>query len=149
MLTAANAVITLSQTTLFPTPQQMVGFAADDVTDMEQVKILDHVMGVDGILSFGFVYVPRMQNITLQADSESNGFFDTIMSQQQGAQTAYPLSGVVRLPGLINPQGQPINIQWNCINGALEDYNPMPAVRRLVQQRRYRIVWQLVTPSVG
>lgn len=149
MLTAANAVITLTQPTLFPAPQQLQGFAADDVTDMEQAKIADHVMGVDGVMSFGFVFVPRMQNITLQGDSASNGFFDAIMVAQQGALTVYPLSGVIRLPGLINPQGQVINTQWNCINGVLEDYNPMPAVRRLIQQRRYRIVWQTVSPSAG
>jgi hypothetical protein len=138
MLTAANAIISLSQATLFPTPQQLQGFAADDVTDMEQAKILDHVMGVDGILSFGFVQVERMQNITLQGDSVSNGFFDTIMLQQLAAETAYPLSGVIILPA--------INLMFNCVNGALETYNPMPQVRRLIQPRRYRLVWNKVLP---
>lgn len=141
MLTAANAVITLSQPTLFPTPQQLQGFAADEVTDMEQAKILDHVMGVDGVLSFGFVFVERMQNITLQADSAANGFFDTIMMQQIAAQTAYPLNGVIKLPA--------INLLFNCTNGALENYNPMPPVRRLLQPRRYRLVWAQVIPSLA
>jgi len=139
MLTAANAVITLSQSTIFPAPQQLQGFAADDVTDMEQAKILDHVMGVDGVLSFGFVYVERMQNITLQGDSASNAFFDVIMRQQIAAQTAYLLTGIILLPA--------INLQFNCTNGGLETYNPMPAVRKLIQPRKYRVVWGQVIPA--
>lgn len=138
MLTAANAVLTLSQPTLFTTPQQLQGFAADDVTGMEQAKILDHVMGVDGFLSFGFVYVERMQDITLQGDSVSNAVFDKIMLQQNAAQTAYPLSMVIKLPA--------INLMFSCTNGGLETYNPMPGVRRIIQPRRYRIVWERVAP---
>ena len=136
MITAANAVITLSQATLFPVPQQLQGFAADDVTDMDNAKVLEHVMGVDGVLSFGFVFVERMQNITLQADSASNSFFDIINASQEAAQTAYPLTGVIILPA--------IGLMFSCVNGGLDTYNPMPAVRRIIQPRKYRIVWNSV-----
>lgn len=136
MLTAANAIITISQATLFPNPQQLQGFAADEVTDMEAAKVLEHVMGVDGILSFGFVFVERMQNITLQADSASNAVFDTINQYQEAGETAYPLTGVVILPA--------IGLMFNCINGGLDTYNPMPQVRRIIQPRKYRIVWNKV-----
>jgi hypothetical protein len=136
MLTAANAVITFSQATLFPVPQQLQGFAADDVTDMDNAKVLEHVMGVDGVLSFGFVYVERMQNITLQADSASNSFFDIINASQEAAQTAYPLTGVIILPA--------IGLMFSCINGGLDTYNPMPPVRKIIQPRKFRIVWNKV-----
>jgi hypothetical protein len=136
MLTAANAIITLSQATLFPTPQQLQGFAADEVTDMDNAKVLEHVMGVDGKLSFGFVFVERMQNITLQADSASNSFFDTINQYQEAGETAYPLTGVIILPA--------IGLMFNCTNGGLDTYNPMPPVRKIIQPRKYRLVWNRV-----
>jgi hypothetical protein len=139
MLTAANAVITLSQAILFPTPQQLQGFSADDVTDIEPARVLEHLMGVDGVLSFGFVWVERMQEITLQGDSASNDFFDTVITQQEAAETIYPLDGLVILPA--------IGLQFNLINGGLETYKPMPQVQKIIRPRRYRIVWNRVIPA--
>src|SRR5205085_721504 len=83
--TAADAVITLSQPILFPVPQRLQGFSADDVTDIEPAKVLEHAMGVDGVLSFGFVWAERMQTIRLQADSASNSFFDVVNASQEAA----------------------------------------------------------------
>jgi hypothetical protein len=135
-LTSANAVITLSQATLFPVPQQLQNFSADDVTDIEAVRILEHQMGVDGVLSFGFVWVERMQEITLKGDSDSNRFFDTINTFQEAAQEAYPLNGTIILPSA--------GMMFNLVNGGLETYKPIPAVRKTLQPRRYRIVWNRV-----
>ena len=141
MLTSANAVIRLSQPILFPTPQQIQGFSADDVTDIEGAKILEHVMGVDGVMSFGFVFVERMQTITRQADSASNDFFDVINSSQEAGQTAYPLNGVIILPA--------IGKLYTLINGGLENYKTMPGVKRILQAQQYRIVWNkiIVAPA--
>lgn len=137
-LTAANSIITLSQATLFTTPVQLQDFAADDVTSMEGARTLEHQMGVDGVLTFGFVWVERMQEISLKGSSPSNDFFDTINTQQEAAQDVYPLSGTLILPSL--------GRMWNLINGGLELYPPIPAVRKTVQPRRYRIVWNRVVP---
>lgn len=132
-LTAANATISLSQPILFPTPQVLQNFAADDITDIEAVRVLEHQMGVDGVLSFGFVWAERMQEITLKGDSVSNLFFDTINTQQEAAQDVYPLNGTILLPSA--------GLLFNLVNGGLETYKPMPAVRKILQPRRYRIVW--------
>jgi hypothetical protein len=139
-LTAADAVLTISQPILFPTPQQIQGFAADDVTDMDSAKILEHLMGVDGVLSFGFVFVERMQKIVLQANSDSNALFDTVNTQQEAAETVYPLAMTIILPS--------IGLMWTCINGGLENYKPMPGVKKILQPREYRIVWNKVVPSL-
>ncbi len=141
MLTAADAVITLSQGTLFPTPVQLQGFAADDVTDMDPVKILERLMGVDGTLSFGFIWIEREQKITLQADSASNSFFDSINNQQQAAQTVYPLSGVIVLPA--------IGLKFELINGGLDTYKPIPSVKKILGPREYRIAWNKVVPQTA
>jgi len=132
-LTSANAVISLSQPTLFPIPQVLQNFAADDVTDIEAARVLEHQMGVDGVLSFGFVWVERIQEITLKGDSASNAFFDTVNQQQEAAQDVYPLNGTILLPSA--------GIMFTMVNGGLETYKPIPAVRRILQPRRYRIVW--------
>ena len=139
-LTAADTVIMLTQPTLFPTSQQLQGFAADDVTDMPAVKVLEHLMGVDGVLSFGFVWVERMQEVTLQADSASNFVFDTINNAQQAIQDVYPVSATIIMKG--------IGLKFTCVNGGLENYKPIPQVQKIYRPRKYTIVWNTVTPSL-
>ena len=138
-LTSANAIITLSQAVLFPTPFQIAQFAADDVTGMADVTILEDQMGVDGVLSFGFVWVPREQEITLKADSPSVAFFDAISVQQEAVQDVYPLNGTILLPS--------IGKLFNLINGGLRRYKPMPDVKKILQPLRYGILWNRVVPS--
>lgn len=139
-LTGANASISLSQSTLFSSAQTLQGFSADDVTDMDVVEIVERLMGVDGVLSFGFVWKERIQKIRLQADSTSNQFFDTINTQQQAVQDVYPLSGTILLSA--------IGLKFTCTNGALTRYKPMPQVKKLIQPREYEIVWNSVTPAL-
>lgn len=138
-ITSANAILTLSQAVLFPTPQQIQGFAADDIFDMEQVRSVEAVMGVDGVLSFGFVWAARLMNIMLQADSPSNAFFDTIDTQQEAAQDVYPISGLVVLSG--------ISTKFQMINGGLTGYTPTPGVKKTLTPRRYQITWGRVFPQ--
>lgn len=138
-LTAANAVLTLWQSILFPTPQQIQQFAADDVTDTDEVRRIEAIMGVDGTLSFGFVFVPVMQRIALQANSPSVAFFETIDTQQQAAEDAYPVNGTLVLPGLSK--------KYVLINGGLTSVKPTPDVKRILQPQHFRITWQSVTPS--
>jgi hypothetical protein len=138
-ITAANAQLSFTQAVLFPTPVLMSGFAVDDIYDIAQAQITEELMGADGTLSFGFIYTPRVQNITLQADSPSNAFFDTIAQQQTAAVDVYPLNGVIRLPG--------ISIMWNMINGALRNYAPAPDAKRTLTPRRYTVSWARVFPA--
>lgn len=138
-ITSANAVLTLTQAILFPTPVQIQQFAADDIYDMDQVRTVEALMGVDGVLSFGFIWVARTQNITLQANSPSNQFFDTLNAQEEATQDVYPLSGQITLPG--------ISTKFNMINGAMTAYSPAPAAKRTLQPRRFQIMWNRVAPS--
>ena len=64
-ITSANVVFTLSVPLLLPVPQRIQGFAVDDIFDMDDVDATDTMMGVDGILSGGMIYAPKMQNIKL------------------------------------------------------------------------------------
>lgn len=138
-ITSANAVLTLAQPILFPVPVQLQGFAADDVYDIDQIKSVETVMGVDGILSGGFVYVEVMQNITLQADSASNDFFDTLWAQMQAAQDIYPISGLVILPSILT--------KFAMRNGFLTGYKPAPDAKKTLQPRKYQITWNSIAPA--
>ncbi len=138
-ITSANTVLTLAQAILFPTPQQMQQFAADDITDTDQVKNVEALMGVDVTLSFGFVFAPIMQNVTLQANSPSIDFFDAIYAYQISAQDVYVLTGTLLFPGT--------GKKYNLNNGAMTDYKPTPDAKRTLQAQRFRITWNSVLPS--
>ena len=138
-ITSANAVLTLSQAILFPTPQQIHQFAADDVTDTDQVKNVEALMGVDGTLSFGFVFAPIMQNITLQANSPSIDFFNDLYTYTLAGEDVYVLSGSLLFPAT--------DKKYNLVNGAMTDYKPTPDAKRTLQPQRFRITWNSVTPS--
>jgi hypothetical protein len=138
-LTAANAVLTLWQTILFPTPQQIQQFAADDVTDTDEVRRIEAIMGVDGTLSFGFVFVPVAQSVMLQANSPSVAFFEAIDTQQQAAEDVYPLNGTLLLPA--------VSKKYVLTNGGLVGVKPTPDVKRTLQPQRFRITWQSIVPS--
>lgn len=138
-ITGANATFLMTVQDLFPTPQQLQGFAADDVFDTDPLASTEVLMGVDGGLSAGFVFVPVKQAIALQADSPSNFIFDTWYNAQQAAQDVFAAMGVVLLPGL--------GIKWNLVEGFLTEFPPIPNVKKLLQPRKFGITWTRVTPA--
>lgn len=137
-ITAANAVLMLSIPGLFAVPQQLQGFAADDVYDLDEIESVETLMGVDGRLSGGFVWKPQPQTITLQADSASNAVFDAWNENQKSGLRTYQANGVLILPSL--------GIKFVQTVGFLTNYKA-PGAKRLVQQRRYRVTWQNVSPA--
>lgn len=139
MITSADTVLNLNQSILFPTSQQIQQFAADDIFDTDQIKSLEALMGVDGFLSFGFVFVPMMQNYALQADSASISFFETIFTQQLAAKTVYPVSGSILFPSL--------GKKYTLTNGGLSGYKPTPDAKRVLQPMRFQVTWQSILPA--
>lgn len=139
-ITGANATYMLSITDLFPAPIQLQGFAADDVFDTDPLESAEVLMGVDGFLSAGFVFVAVKQSVTLQADSNSNLIFDVWWTANQSTRSNFFANGVVLLPA--------INTQWAMINGALTSYPPTPNVKKLLQPRKYGITWGGISPAV-
>lgn len=138
-LTAANASLALAVTNLFTTPQAIQGFANDEAFSFEDVETSESVMGVDGILSFGWVPVPVVQSITLQANSDSNIFFEDWFAAQLQAGDVLGCSGTVIYPS--------VGRQYNLVNGVLRQYSPAPEAKKILQPRKYSIVWNYVEPS--
>lgn len=138
-ITAANAIIMFSIPGLFPTPQQLQGFATDDVFDTDALESAEVMMGVDGKLSGGFVYVAIKQNYALQADSPSAIIFDQWYAVQQQIQDLYTANATVTLTSL--------GTKWALTKGFLTTYKPVPDAKKLLQPRKFGITWQSISPA--
>lgn len=138
-ITAANSVLYISVAGLYPVPQRIQGFSADDITDTDNVEPTETSMGVDGRLSFGWAAVAVPQNITLQADSLSNDMFETWWAQEQQQREKFVATGLVSLPS--------IGKKYTFTRGVLRGYMPLPSIKRSLQARRYSLTWERVTPA--
>jgi hypothetical protein len=139
-VTSANAVVSLSLNPVFSTPQAIRGFASDDAWDVPEIQSVEVLMGVDGILSAGFVYVPIPWTFTLQGDSISNRFFDIWWQQMQAAKDVYIANGQVRIPA--------IGMKFDLVEGSLTGYKPAPDGKKLLQPRKHTVTWANVIPAV-
>lgn len=138
-LTSANAAIFLQIAGLFPTPQQLQGFAVDDIFSVEKLNSAEVQMGVDGRFSAGFVFVPVKWNISLMADSESNFLFDQWYTAQQTGRELLPCSGIVLL--------ETLNTKWTLTRGFLTGYPVMPDAKKILESRNFELTFQSITPS--
>lgn len=137
-LTAANSVITLLITGILPVPQQLQGFATDDIFSTEAVESAEVLMGVDGKLSAGWVPTIKKQTYTLQADSPSNAIFDAWASAQEAAREIFAAQGSVSLPGL--------GTAYVMTTGYLTSYVPVPEAKKILQPRKFTVSWQAILP---
>lgn len=138
-ITSANAVLVLSVPLILPVPQQIQGFAVDEIFDTEDVSPVETMMGLDGTLSGGFVYTEKPMTITLMAGSPSNAFFDAWENGMQAAIIAAPASGVLTLTSI----GQ----AYALTNGFLSRYKPIADARKVLQPRKFRVTWQSILPT--
>lgn len=138
-LTSANCILILSVTGLFDSGQRIQGFAADDITDTADVQPGEVSMGVDGRLSAGFVPVPIVQNIALQADSQSNDLFESWWGAERSAREKYVASGVLIIPATTR--------KYTLLRGFLTSMPPTASLKRTLQPRRYGITWERLDPA--
>lgn len=137
-ITAANVSFIIGVPLLLPVPQQLQGFAADDVFDVDDIDSTDILMGVDGILSAGMIFAPKPMNIALQADSPSISFFDAWYQGQQANVGAYAAQGVVTFTS--------IGTSYGLTTGYLSRYKPMADAKKILQPRKFRVTWQTIIP---
>ncbi len=138
-VTAADAVLMITIPGIFAVPQQIQGFASDDAFDLPQIRSAEVMMGVDGVLSDGFVFVPFTQTITLQADSASNLLFDTWWAQMQATKSTYRAQALIKLPSITRKYG--------LLSGTLTGFKPISGVKRLLQPRTHEITYESYVPA--
>lgn len=138
-LTAANAVIILSVPLVLPVPQQLQGFATDDIFSTAPIVPVETLMGVDGTLSGGYVPREKKTTIMLQANSPSNAFFDAWQASQDASLSAFPAIGMITLPSL--------GLAFALTTGFLTSYMPTADAKKILQPRRFEITWQTILGS--
>ena len=135
-ITSANAVLSLAINNYFPVPQIIQGFAVDDAFESESVQQSEVLMGVDGTLSGGKIFVPYKMTIHLQADSPSVFLFDAWRNAQNAAVDVFSASGSINLPGT--------SMLYTLNNGFLTSATPFPAVKKTLTPLVYEITWQSI-----
>lgn len=134
-ITSANAVLTLTINNLFPS-QTIQGFAVDDAFEGESVAQSEVLMGVDGILSGGKIFMPYKMTVHLQADSPSIEIFDSWRNAQDASVDVFSASGTILLPSS--------EMGYTLENGFLTLATPFPAVKKTLQPVVYEITWQRI-----
>lgn len=139
-LTSANSAFVLTATEVFPAPQRLQGYAADDAFTVEAVDMAQTMMGVDGKLSAGYTPNPVNVNITLQADSPSIKVFDAIVAATQTTREVVFLDAVVSLPGTGH--------NYSLTRGVLTKATQVPAAKKTLSPQSYTIVFESVSKAV-
>jgi hypothetical protein len=135
-ITSANATLSIAVNNYFPIPQTIQGFAVDDAFEGEAVQQSETLMGVDGILSAGKVFMPYKMTIHLQADSPSIFLFDAWRTAQDAAVDVFSASGSIVLPAT--------STVFTLQNGFLTSATPFPAVKKTLEPLVYEITWQRI-----
>jgi hypothetical protein len=138
-ITSANSVYMLQILDLFPTAQQLQGYSTDAAFATESYDPVEAMMGVDGIMSAGWVPVIKKQTISLQADSSSCDIFDAWNSAQQTARELYFAMGTIVLPAL--------GKEYTMWKGVLSTYVPHAEAAKTLRFRQFGITWAEVLPA--
>lgn len=138
-ITSSNANLFLVIPQVFAAPQALQGFGVDDIFGTNDVPATEAMMGVDGHLAAGKVYVPVVQDITLMASSPSTEVFDAWAAAMENLGDVLFANMTVILLS--------IGKEYTCLGGTLTAYKKMPDARRVLQPRRYQITWEKVLPG--
>ena len=138
-LTAANVSIQFTVPPIFTSPHLLQQFAADDIFNTESLEAAEISMGVDGIMSAGFIYSMVNQDYSLQGDSQSIAFFDQWYFAQKTNGDLYYANAVAVFPGL--------QTKYNMVKGVLKNYPPVASAGKIVKPRKFNITWESATPA--
>lgn len=138
-LTTANSSATLMVRGLFPVPQNLQGYATDDSFAAEDVKPVETFMGVDGLLSAGYVPYPTEISFTFQADSPSTAMFDVVLAAQVSAKEAFIFDGTIIIQGT----GE----KYAMTKGYLSSATPMSSGKKTLQPRKFTLTFESVTKA--
>lgn len=138
-LTTANSSFALQVDGLFPVPVNIKGYATDDMFSTGEVDTSETMMGTDGKLSGGYVFVERTFTFTLQADSESNDVIDAWIAAEAAAKEKLIANGIVILTGLTK--------KFVMTRGFLGSHVPMAEAKKTAQPRKFTIKFESILPA--
>lgn len=139
-ITSANSIFTLTvyntSGASFLPPSQIQGFASDDAFLIDTIETTETLLGVDGIMSAGWLPTIKTQSVSLQADSISNDYFEAWFAGQEAARDVFWCAGQILYPS--------VSKSYTLINGVLFGYTPLSAARKVLQPRRFSIRWNTI-----
>jgi hypothetical protein len=138
-ITSADAIVMLTVPGIFDQPFQLQQFAADNIFGTEPVQAAETAMGVDGVLTGGFINVPTRQTYYLMADSPANFFFEQWYLQQKALQDTFIAGGTITL--------RSIGKKYSMVRGFLQSYQPTPDAQKTLKELRHVIEWQSAIPN--
>ena len=137
-ITSANASLSFVVPGIFASGVFMQDFAVDEMFSAEAVDVCETMMGVDGILSAGWIPAIRKLEVTLMAGSPSATFFDAWAQQNDALKTVHFASGLLTLPA--------INTSYTLIQGVLKSYKPVPDAAKVLKPRKFGLEFQSIVP---
>lgn len=135
-ITSANAQFALAIAGLYPAPQILQGYAAEDAFSTGDISNAQTVRGVDGKMSAGFVFADLSQTITVMPDSPSLLVFNNWTVAQLAAREVLIASATIILPS--------ISMKYVLTKGVLTMGKPIPDVKRVLQAVGYQITWESI-----
>lgn len=135
-ITSANSAFSLAVTNLYPAPQRIQGYAADDAFSSDAVEMAEIVMGVDGHMSGGFVFNPTELKVAIMPDSPSLEFFENWMTAQRTAREVYYCNGSISVPS--------IKRKYSLMNGILKSGNKMVNAKKVLEAVTFTIAFEQV-----
>jgi len=137
-LTSANSVLAIGVTGLYGVAQVLKGFAEGDAYSIDTVDVAETALGVDGILSAGYVPQRMVMNVSIQGDSTSINFFEAWYAAQEAARDVFPAFGVITQPAVAR--------SYTLSRGWLKNYAPISDAKKILQPRKFQIEWNTVVP---
>ena len=138
-LTSVSATIMLSVGGIFPVPQKLEGFAADNLFGSDAVDQTEVVMGADGKLSGGIVLNPTPFTISLMPNSPSFYVFETWIMAQKTTREVFTCDAEVTIKGT--------GRKYVLSKGYLTSGKMLPDAKRLLQSCDFKITFESVAPA--
>lgn len=132
-ITSANATFALAVANVFPVPQTLGGWSADDAFSTEALGIGETVMGIDGQFHAGFVYNPFKMGLTIMPDSASILVFDAWADYERVIVDKTTASGTIILPA--------IKKMFVLSQGYITSVTPIADAKKVLQAMKYQIEW--------
>jgi len=139
-ITSANSTAVLTATDVFPAPQALQGYAADDAFTTDAIDLAETLMGVDGKLSAGYTPNPTKITFALQADSPSISVFDAIISATKASREVIFLDLSIGLPAT--------GTNYTFTRGVITNASQLPDAKKTLQPQKYQITFESVTKAI-
>ncbi len=140
-ITSADSVFTITVAGLFPAPVQLQGYSAEKAWSTDQQELAETLVGVDGLMSAGYVPAKVTQSISLQADSASIAIFEAIATATQQQKDVFFISCSIDLPS--------VGKSYIGTRGVLKNWKPIPDGAKVLQPQEFSIDWQSLVPTLS